>query len=131
MAERTGERAANLRGNAQRAAILFGDIDDLDLMPACDPHQIFARAIGRDLLGHNFGQFDHEILGQKLAIIFRQIGHLVEIAHTPVIDPLPKLVCPHLGLFFGRASSDQRLAHRLAGHADKVLGPFRRFARNG
>ena len=46
VAEGTGQRAAHLRGDAQRAAVGFGDIDHLDLMPALDAHQIFARAVG-------------------------------------------------------------------------------------
>ncbi len=38
MAERTSQRAADLRRDAERPAILFGDIDDLDLVAAGDPH---------------------------------------------------------------------------------------------
>jgi hypothetical protein len=53
MAERTGQRAADLGGNAQRAAILLGDIDDLHLVAARDPHQVLARAVEAHLLGHD------------------------------------------------------------------------------
>jgi hypothetical protein len=49
VAEGTGQRAADLARNAQRAAILLGDVDDLDLVPAGDAHEVFARAVVRDL----------------------------------------------------------------------------------
>ena len=60
MAEGAGQRAANLRRNAQRAAIAFRDIDAFDLralvfgVERCKADQPFARAIGGHLLGHHF-----------------------------------------------------------------------------
>ena len=49
-----------------------------------------------------------------------------------MVDPLPNLPHAHLGLLFRRAGSDQRVAHLVARHADKVLlAAFRRFARQG
>jgi hypothetical protein len=95
--------------DAQRAAIFLGDIDGFDLVPAGDAQQIFAGAVGADLAGHDLGQGDLEPLGQKGAVILGQIGHLREIAHAPVIDPLPDLADAHLGLPLGRAGGDQRL----------------------
>ena len=62
--EGTGQRAADLRADAQGAAPLFGDIHHLDLMAARDAHQIFARAVFGHLLGHDLGHLDHELLGQ-------------------------------------------------------------------
>jgi hypothetical protein len=58
MAEAAGERAADLAGDAQGAAVLLGDIDRLDLMPAAvrvrrKPEQPLAGAVRRHLLdGH-------------------------------------------------------------------------------
>src|SRR5262249_9549212 len=59
VAERAIERAADLRGDAQRAAVGFGDIDALDLMRPLDPvaarqtQQPFAGAVIGDLLGYD------------------------------------------------------------------------------
>ena len=61
VAERAGERAADLARDAQRAAIVLGDVDRLDLgrarlMAALgEPQQPFARAVGGDLLGGDLG----------------------------------------------------------------------------
>jgi hypothetical protein len=49
VAERTGQRAAHLAGDAERAAPVLGDVDGLHLVPAGDAEQILARAVGRDL----------------------------------------------------------------------------------
>jgi hypothetical protein len=131
MAERTGQRAPHLGGDAQRAAIGFGDIDDLDLMPPGDAGEVFARAICTDLFRDHLGDFDHELLGQLRAIGLGEVRHLGKIAHAPLIDPLPDLVHPHLGLLFRRAMGDQRLAQRLAGEADEVHGPLGQLAGDG
>src|SRR5579871_6290061 len=59
VAEAAGERAADLRGDAKRAAPFLGDVDRLDLdRPAGaarrEAEQPFARAVLRDLLGDDF-----------------------------------------------------------------------------
>ena len=70
VAERAGQRAADLRGNAQRAAVGFGNIDALDLMrllegiAARQPQQPFAGAVVGDLLGDHFGPVDGKMLLQ-------------------------------------------------------------------
>ena len=114
VAERTGQRAAHLAGNAQRAAIFLGDIDHLDLMAAGDPHQIFARPIGRDVAAHHLGHSDHEMLGQFGAVALGEVGHHLEIARAPDIDPLPDLADTHLCLLFGRSGGNQGVAHGIA-----------------
>ena len=49
VAEVAGERAADLRRDAERAAILFGDVDAFDLLPVGEAQQPFARAVRRGL----------------------------------------------------------------------------------
>ena len=120
VAERTGQRATDLRRHAERAAILFGDIDHLDLVPARDADEVLTRAIGRNLLRHQFGHPDFEMLVEKRAVVLRQVGHVREIAHTLLVDPLPDLTHAHLGLFLGRAGGDQRVAQPVAGQPDKI-----------
>ena len=53
IAEGTGERAADLARNAERAAIFLGDVDGLDLLAVFEAKQPFAGAVDRDLLGHD------------------------------------------------------------------------------
>src|SRR5262249_4379868 len=70
--ERTRERAADLAGNAKRAAVGVGDVDAFDLVRplarnlagplAGQPQQPFARAVDRDLLGHHLGAREREML---------------------------------------------------------------------
>ena len=131
MAERTSQRATHLAGNAQRAAIHLGDIDDLDFMAARDAHKVFPRSIGRDIAAHHFGDLDHEMLGQFGAIALGQIGHDVEITRTPDIKPLPDLGDPHLGLLLRGSRRDQRRAHPIARQPNQVNRPFGQLARNG
>src|SRR3989338_7884102 len=132
MAEGTSQRAADLRRNAQRAAIGFRDIDGLDLMPAGDADQIFAGAIFGDLFGDDLWHLKHEILGQQGAVILGKVRHAVKIAHAPVVNPLPDLPHAHLGLLFRRACGDQRGAHLVAGHADQIgLAALGQLARDG
>jgi len=89
-------------------------------MPAGDAHQIFAGAVVADLAADQFGDLDHEILGQQRTVVFRQIGHHGKVAQAPVVDPLPDLADPHLRLPLGRAGGDQRVVQLVAGQADKV-----------
>jgi len=122
VAEGAGEGAADLGRDAKGPTVGFRNVDDFDLMPARDADQILARAIRRHLPRHHLGQLDHEMLGQQGAVILGQIGHRREIADAEVIDPLPDLPQPHLGLLFGRARRHKRLAQLLARQADDI-GP--------
>ncbi len=75
MAERAGQRAADLARNAQRAAVLFGDIDGLDFLAVVETQQPFARAVDRDLLGHDLGPRQVEVLGELAAQLLGDVGH--------------------------------------------------------
>jgi hypothetical protein len=102
---------------------LFGDIDRLDLVPAGNAHQVLARSIGADLAADDLRHLDHELLGQKRAVVLGQVGHLRKVAHAPVIDPLPDLAHPHLGLPLRRTRRDQCVAQLVARQTDKVDRP--------
>ena len=71
VAERAVQRAADLARQAQRAAVGLRDIDALDLVRtfagvlARQPQQPFARAVGRNLLGHDFGPRQRVTRGQR------------------------------------------------------------------
>ena len=81
VAERAGERAADLARHAQRAAVGLRDIDALDFVRplagvlAGKPQQPLARAVGRDLLGHDLGPLQREVRVERGAQILRHAGH--------------------------------------------------------
>ena len=91
MAEAAGQRAADLRRDAQRAAIGFGDVDGLDLLPVVKAQEPFPGAVDRDLRGRDMRAAQLVALGEPLAKALRQIGHRREIGGAAVIDPLPQL----------------------------------------
>ena len=70
VAERAVQRAADLRGNAQRAAVGFRNIDALDFMRLLDAvaarqsQQPFAGAVVGDLFGDHFGTRHREMLSR-------------------------------------------------------------------
>ena len=82
VAERAGERAADLARDAERAAVGFRDVDALDLvralagMLAGQPQQPFARAVDRHLLGHHFRPRQREMRVERRAQLLRHAGHL-------------------------------------------------------
>ena len=121
MAERTRQRATDLTRDTKRAPVGFRDIDDFDLMAACNPYEIFARAIVGNVLGNYLWHRHHEVVSQLGAVVLGEIGHFREIAHTPVIDPLPNLIDAHLGLLFRRTNRDQGLFQLRTGQPHKVL----------
>src|SRR5262249_6224057 len=77
VAERAGERAADLTGEAKRTAVRLRDINAFDLMRplervlAGQAQEPFARAVGRDLLGHDFGTCQREMLLERRAQLSR------------------------------------------------------------
>ena len=91
VAEAAGERAADLARDADRAAILLGDVDRLGLVAVGEAQQPFARAVGRALLGDDLGPLDHEQLGQAVTRLLGDVGHAAEIGHAMPVDPLPDL----------------------------------------
>ena len=120
VAEGTCQSTAHLAGNAQGAAIGFGDIDDFYFVTTGDAHQVFAGAIFRDLFADHLWDGDLKTFFQLGTQGFGEICHLGEVAFSPLVNPLPDLTDPHLGLFFRDPNTDQRLAHGIAGHADEI-----------
>ena len=122
VAERAGERAADLRGHAQRSAIFLRDIDGLDLdrrqigvQRIAVAEQPFARAVDRDLLGDDLGPVEQEVLRQRLAKTLLDIAHPLEIGDAVNVDPVPQLAGAHLGFALVEPDAGQRRAHlRLA-----------------
>ena len=114
MAERAGERAADLARYAQRAAPGFRNIDALHLMrmPAGvfprQPQQPFAGAVGGYLFGNDLGARQGEATLQRGAQFLRHVGHHVESGGAAHIDPVPQLLHPHFSLCRRHADLGQR-----------------------
>ena len=101
MAEAAGERAADLRGDAERAAVFLGNMNGLGFLAIGKAQQPFARAVDGLLVDDHSGAFDHVMLGELGAEILRQRGHRREIGRPAKIDPVPELARAKGGLADG------------------------------
>ena len=124
VAERAVERAADLTGNAQRAAVGLGDVDALDVVGqpvelARQPDQPFARAVDRDLLGDDFRPRRGETLRQCCAQILGQRRHFRETLRAAHVEPLPDLLDAHALLALGHAGAAEDLREPGARQADQ------------
>ena len=101
VAEAASQRAAHLRGDAQRAAVALRNVDGLDLgrprlVPALrQPQQPLARAVDGDLLGDDLGPVERVELFEPGAQLLRDVGHLVERGHAADVEPAPQLDDAH------------------------------------
>jgi hypothetical protein len=115
VAEGAVERAADLAGDAERAAIGFGNVDALDLgafvVPADrgQPDQPFARAVRRDLLGDDLWTGQRVALGELFEQRPRDVAHGGKIARAAMVDPMPELGGPHAGLALGNADVEESM----------------------
>ena len=125
VAERAGQRAADLARHAQGRAAGLRDIDALDLVRplagvlAGQAQQPFARAVDRDLLGDHFGPLQREALIERGAQLLRHAGHLVEARDAADVDPVPQLLHAHLALLVRHADRAERLGEHRARHPDQ------------
>ena len=113
VAERTGERAADLGRDAQRAAIDLRDVDALDLRALVErprrghPQQPLARAVLRDLLADDRGTVERVGVGQRLAQALADVRHRLEVADAAQVDPMPELPDAHPQLALGHADGGE------------------------
>ncbi len=122
--EGTGQRAADLTGNAERAAALFRNVDGLDLdrtarTPRRKAQQPLAGAVVGDLLLDDIRTRDGEMLLQHLAHVLGDIRHVIEVGDAAHINPVPQLADAHLDLLFRNALFTKRSCHLLAAEADQ------------
>ena len=123
VAERAGERAADLARDAQRAAVGLGNVDGLDLggarLVAADgqPQQPLARAVDRHLLGGDLRAIQAIGLRQRGAQLLGDVRHVLERGGAAHVHPAPQLADPHLELLVGHADGGQRRAQALAAEA--------------
>ena len=101
--EAAGERAADLARDAERAAVLLGDIDGLDLLAVGKAEQPFAGAVEGDLLGHDLRPREGETRRKLRTEILGDVGHGEEVGLAPHIEPAPKLARAHARLPLGNA----------------------------
>ena len=99
----------------KRAALGLGDVDALDLVRplavglARQPQQPFARAVDRDLLGHDLGPRQRVMRVESRAQLLRHAGHRVERREAADIDPVPELLHAHLALRRRHADGAERI----------------------
>src|SRR5690606_33603413 len=93
-AEGAVEAATDLRGHAQGAAPLVGDVHGLDGVLAIGAHrqQPLVGAVGGGLVEHDVGDDDLGMRMQLGAQRLAEVGHLVEVGDIAVVDPLHHLV---------------------------------------
>ncbi len=101
MAERAGERAADLARDAERAAVFLGDVDGLDLLAVFEPKQPFPGTVDRDLFGDDFGSRQRKRGGELAPELLADIGHGGKVGRAAHIEPAPDLADPHAPLPFG------------------------------
>ncbi len=68
-----------------------------------------ARAVGRDLLGHDLGARERKMLVERRPQVFRDAGHRIEPARAAHVEPMPDLLDPHLALGRRHADACERL----------------------
>jgi hypothetical protein len=114
VAERAIQRAADLRGNAERAAVAFGNVNRFDVVRLFSgrvggkANEPLARAVGRYLFDHDFGAIEREHFAKLGAQSFRDIRHRVEVACAAEVNPVPELRDAHLALAFRHAGFAER-----------------------
>ena len=90
-AERAVQRATDLRGNAQRATIRFGDEHRFDAVAAIQPDQPLVGAVAGSLVERDRRWADLGSLGQPFPQRLAQVGHGGEIGDAFVVNPLHDL----------------------------------------
>src|SRR5262245_2217032 len=89
--KRTSQRASDLRGNANRAPVLFGNEHSLGQFAVGETYQISPRAVTRIETAMNAGQLDIPLRRKRCAQRLRQIRHQLKIVEPSLIDRLVDL----------------------------------------
>ena len=128
--KRAVQRAADLRGDAQRAAVGFRDVDALDLMrfleavAARQAQQPFTGTVAGNLLGDHLGTRHGKMRFEPRAGVLGDRSHLAKVLGATEVDPVPDLLRAHLALRGRYADLVQPLGDLGARGADQ-----RRFCR--
>src|SRR6516165_5424771 len=91
MAKRTGQGAADLRGDAQRATVFLRDVDRLDLLAIREAQQPLAGPVDRGEQAGYTWPAQLVARSQLVAKRLRQRRHRREIGDAAMIDPVPEL----------------------------------------
>ena len=129
---RSGHRPAGSKAHEpfqDRPAIGLGDVDRFDLGTAGNPHQVFARAIGRDLFRHDLGDLDDDALTglrrERVGFVFQFFNLLptLTLAENIALPLLLAGVSPAEGTARAREGAERvGLGHRLAHFPAQVSG---------
>ena len=91
MAKTTGQRAPDLRGDAEGAPLPIGDVDRLGLSAIGKAEQPFDRAITGLQTARHHGPIRVKHPGKLGADCLAKIAHLVKIGQAMPPDPTPQL----------------------------------------
>ncbi len=116
-AERAVQRAADLRGNTQCAAIGLRDEHHLESLRRVCTQQPLPCAVGGALHRRNLGRADLGALGKPNAKVLRQVRHALERAFATLVHPVHQLPGAE------RLAADLRhkSLERRAGEAQQIL----------
>ncbi len=132
MAELARQGAADLGGDAERAALLLGNVDAFRLLAVGEAQEPLARAVRRAERPRRRGPRHDIAPGEVAAKFLGERSHRREIGDAAVIDPMPQLARAeggradrrHFGSQLRAAQSDQVLARlgraRNAIHSGKI-----------
>ena len=111
-AERALQRTAGLRRDADRPAVVLGDVDGLDRGPVVEAKQVLARPVLRQRPLGDLGPAHVELLGERLAQRSRQVVHGRDLADAVVVEPAVELAAAESRLAPLRGELDEGvLAH--------------------
>src|SRR6185437_16254432 len=90
-AERAIERTADLRGDAERAAVRLRDEDHLERLRRVGPQHPFAGAVGRLLRSDDLRRVDARALAEPGTEVLGEVGHRLERGLTALVHPVHEL----------------------------------------
>ena len=92
-AEATVHLASNLRRHTQRCTVAVGNVNCLDIVASRCSEQIFRRSVNRVLTIYGRAVSDAVAFSQKLTVLHRQVGHLVNFRNLLIVHPRCYLLC--------------------------------------
>ena len=91
-AEAAPHLAAHLAADAQRGAVLFGDVYRLDVMPVKHGKQVLLGAVAAHLASHRRLAAYIGHLVEACALGQREVGHGVDALHALFVQPVAELL---------------------------------------
>ena len=97
-AERALQGTAGLRRDADRPAVVLGDVDGLDRRPVVEAEQVLARPVLRERPLGDLGPAHVELLGEGFPQRSRQVVHRRDVVDAVMVEPAVELAAAEGGL---------------------------------